>query len=77
MVEKELPLWLILVCMPLVLPFVARPFVRRGWTKSFHHIRKGRMVGTSYLYAHACKLLVFVFAYLVTGALLGMLSLFF
>ena len=73
MANDELPLWLILLFMPLVLPLVARPFVRRGWTKSIHHMRRGRMLGISYIFAHIWKLLVFIIAYYVTGVLLAVM----
>ena len=71
MAQEETPLWIILVFMPLVVPVIARPFSRRGWTRYMHHWKQGHMLFVARLYAFIWKVLVLLIAYLVTGFLVG------
>jgi hypothetical protein len=71
MAQEETPLWIILIFMPLVVPLVAYPISKRGWTNYIHHLKRGHMYFVARLYALIWKLLVLLLGYFITGFLVS------
>ncbi len=77
MIQEEIPIWVILVFMWLLVPVIARPFSRRGLTKVEYHLRQGRLSVFAHLYSHSFKAIVLVLSYYSAGFFMAVVIPFF